>query len=77
MCIKSHLKSVAKAVSWRLVGALDSFAIAYFVTGHAGAAMGFVGAEIATKSLWYYFHERAWEHPTLVKVFGSKPKTAH
>jgi uncharacterized membrane protein len=74
---KSHLKSIAKAVSWRFVGALDSFAIAYLVTGHAGAAAGFVGFEIATKSLWYYLHERAWEHPVLVKAFGKAPNAAH
>ena len=76
MCFKSHLKSIAKAVSWRLIGAADSFAIAYLVTGHAGAAAGFVGFEIATKSLWYYLHERAWEHPVMVKVFGTSSKTA-
>jgi len=71
MSVRSHLKSIAKAISWRFVGALDSFAIAYFVTGHAGAAAGFVGFEILTKSLWYYAHERAWEHPVMVALFGA------
>jgi uncharacterized membrane protein len=77
MSLRSHLKSIAKAISWRLIGAVDSFAIAYLVTGHAGAAVGFVGLEVLTKSLWYYAHERAWEHPVLVRVFGKSPKASH
>jgi hypothetical protein len=33
----THLKSMVKAVSWRGVGAVDTFALAFFITGHAGA----------------------------------------
>ncbi len=70
MKFRSHLKSVLKAVSWRLVGAADTFAIAYLLTGHATAAVSLVGLEILTKSVWYYAHERAWEAPAIVKVFA-------
>jgi uncharacterized membrane protein len=59
MC--SRLKSLCKALSWRLVGALDTFCLAYFVTGHPVAAVSMVGIEVLTKSLLYYGHERAWE----------------
>jgi uncharacterized membrane protein len=76
MSAKSHLKSLAKVFSWRLIGAADSFAIAYFVTGHATAAVGFVGLEILTKSVWYYAHERAWEHPVMVAIFGAMPSSS-
>lgn len=70
---KSHLKSLAKAVSWRVVGAVDTFGLAYFMTGHATAAFGLVGLEVLTKSVWYYLHERAWEHPVMVAMFGAAP----
>jgi uncharacterized membrane protein len=57
----SHLKSVAKALSWRIVGAADTFVLSFLVTGKAGAAVGIVGFEVITKSVLYYGHERAWE----------------
>jgi uncharacterized membrane protein len=57
---KSHLKTIAKALSWRVVGAVDTFAIAYLMTGKTTAAVGVVGFEFLTKSVWFYLHERAW-----------------
>ena len=77
MCFKSHLKSIAKAISWRIVGAADTCALAFFMTGSAKAAVGLVGLEVLTKSVWYYLHERAWEHPVMVAAFGSSPKASH
>ena len=50
MTFGSHLKSVAKAVSWRLLGAADTFVLSFLVTGHAGAAAGIVGLEVLTKT---------------------------
>lgn len=77
MCLRSHLKSVAKAISWRVVGAIDTFAIAFLITGHYGSAVGVVGLEVLTKTVWFYMHERAWEHPRLVKAFGRAPSASH
>lgn len=70
MRIGSHLKSAAKAVSWRLVGAIDTFVLSFLVTGHAGAAIGIVGLEVLTKTVLYYGHERAWETSWVIKVFA-------
>ena len=61
MLFRAHVKAIAKALTWRIVGALDTFAIAYFITGKTSAAVGVVGLEALTKSVWFYFHERAWE----------------
>ena len=54
---KRHL---AKAVSWRVVGTLDTFLLGWLLSGSVeiGAAIG--GAEVLTKTFLYYFHERAW-----------------
>jgi sulfate adenylyltransferase large subunit len=57
---ESHLRSVAKAISWRATGSLDTFAIAALITGNAKIAGGVALAEILTKTLLYYVHERAW-----------------
>ena len=58
--LREHLKSVAKALTWRAVGAFDTFVLAYLITGHCGLAGSIVGVEIFTKSFLYYAHERAW-----------------
>jgi len=57
----SHFKSIAKAITWRVLGAADTFVLSLFVTGKATAAVGIVGFELLTKSVLYYGHERAWE----------------
>ncbi|MEX2014741.1 MAG: DUF2061 domain-containing protein [Candidatus Saccharimonadales bacterium] len=55
-----HKRSIAKAITWRITGSLDTFVIAWVITGsaHQGAAIG--GTEIITKTVLYYFHERGW-----------------
>ena len=53
--------SVAKAATWRVVGAIDTFVLAWLVTGHPVAAASVVGLEVFTKSALYFGHERAWE----------------
>jgi uncharacterized membrane protein len=57
----SHIKSVAKAITWRTLGAADTFVLSFLVTGKATVAVGIVGFELLTKSVLYYGHERAWE----------------
>lgn len=58
--LKGHLKSVAKAISWRVVGALDTFVVSFLVTGKLTLAGAVVGFEVLTKTALYYGHERAW-----------------
>lgn len=55
-----HRRSIAKAITWRITGSLDTFVIAWVITGsvHKGAAIG--GIEVFTKTTLYYFHERGW-----------------
>ncbi len=53
-------RSFAKALSWRVTGSIDTMIISLIITGSVklAAAIGFT--EVVTKSLLYYFHERAW-----------------
>jgi uncharacterized membrane protein len=71
MAFKSHAKSAVKAISWRIVGAIDTFVLAFFVTGHMGMASAVVGFEVITKSFLYYGHERVWEIEKIKKVFAA------
>jgi len=57
---ETHERSVLKAVSWRTLGTLDTFAISWFMTGRAAIASSIAGVEIITKIAWYYLHERLW-----------------
>jgi uncharacterized membrane protein len=56
----AHLRSVIKAVSWRLVGSFDTFMLSFLVTGRLRYAVSIAGAEAMTKVALYYLHERIW-----------------
>lgn len=57
----AHWRSVAKAISWRVTGTVDTILISWLITGqiHLAISIGFV--ELFTKIVLYYFHERIWE----------------
>lgn len=56
----THKRHIVKALTWRVVGTLDTFLLGWLITGsiELGAAIG--GIEIITKTLLYYLHERVW-----------------
>ncbi|MGA1030749.1 MAG: DUF2061 domain-containing protein [Flavobacteriaceae bacterium] len=54
------LRSLLKAVSWRIVGTLDTIFIAYFITGQVQQALSIGLIEWGTKMVLYFVHERAW-----------------
>lgn len=56
----SHVRSVAKALSWRVVATLTTAIIAYFVTGEVSTAVLIGSIEFVLKFLIYYLHERLW-----------------
>ena len=58
--VEHKKRSIAKAISWRTLGTLDTMLISYFVTGSPLAAVSIGAYELITKTLLYYFHERAW-----------------
>ena len=53
-------RSVAKAISWRTVGTLDTVIVSYFITGNLVMAASIGSIEVITKMILYYFHERVW-----------------
>ncbi len=57
---ESHTRSIAKAMSWRATGSLDTFVIGFVITGNAAIAGSIAGTEILTKVALYYCHERVW-----------------
>jgi uncharacterized membrane protein len=57
---ESHTRSLVKAVSWRIVGSLDTFVISWVVTGQLKYAGIILGVETFTKIAIYYGHEQFW-----------------
>lgn len=56
----SHLRSIVKALSWRILGTLDTVLISWFITGKIALALSIGGIELITKMVLYFFHERIW-----------------
>lgn len=54
---KRHL---AKTLTWRLVGTLDTIILSWFISGDPLIGLSIGGAEVVTKMTLYYFHERLW-----------------
>lgn len=55
-------RSLAKTISWRLVGTIDTVFISYLLTGTLAIALSIGAIELVTKMLLYFFHERAWNN---------------
>jgi sulfate adenylyltransferase large subunit len=56
----NHARSLAKTLSWRMMGSVVTFLVALLVTGNTAIAGSIVVAEIVIKIAFYYFHERIW-----------------
>ena len=57
---ESHSRSFVKAVSWRLLGSLDTFIISFIVTRSFVFAGSIASVETVTKIILFYGHERLW-----------------
>lgn len=61
-------RSLVKAVTWRMLGSIDTFVISFVVarlfhrpaTSALSIAGSIASAETITKVLLFYFHERIW-----------------
>ena len=72
MSEKSY-RSVAKSVSWRTIGTIDTIIISYIITGKPGLAFSIGGIEVFTKMTLYYFHERTWNRINFGRIKKSDP----
>ena len=58
--MKISKRHLAKTISWRCIGTLDTVLISYFVTGEISYGLKIGVFEIISKMLLYYFHEKLW-----------------
>lgn len=56
------IRSIVKAISWRIVGTLDTMIISWIITGELAMAISIGSIEVVTKMVLYYGHERIWNY---------------
>ena len=49
-------RHIAKAISWRILGSIDTMVIAGLLTGNWRLGVSIGGVEVMTKLILYYFH---------------------
>ena len=67
---KSHKRHIAKTITWRIVGTLDTILLAWLISGNAFTGLNIGFAEVITKIILYYFHERLWFKGEFSKFSG-------
>jgi uncharacterized membrane protein len=60
--MESNTRSLAKAVSYRLMGSAVTAVIVLFWTGKWGISAGIGLLDMVAKIGLYFLHERAWNH---------------
>ena len=54
------IRSLAKAISWRITGSLDTILLSWWFTQSMNTALAIGLTEVITKTFLYYGHERIW-----------------
>lgn len=72
---ESHLRSLLKGITWRIIATATTVFIAYFITGQIGDALKIGAIEFVGKILIFYLHERAWQlvpRGSIRRLIGSR-----
>jgi adenylylsulfate kinase len=56
----THIRSLVKAISWRIIGTLETFLISWIITGQIATASGIAGIQAVLSTILYWYHERIW-----------------
>lgn len=65
---ESHKRHIAKTITWRLVGTVDTIILSWIITGNPLTGLKIGMAEVVTKMVLYYLHERLWFKINLSKT---------
>jgi len=55
-----RIRSIIKALSWRLFATITTIIIVFVFTGEITVAVEIGAVEVVSKLLIYYIHERIW-----------------
>ncbi len=65
---ETNTRSIAKAISWRVIATTITFSIAYLLTGEVTTALEIGGLDMVFKLISYFFHERIWGRISMGKI---------
>jgi uncharacterized membrane protein len=68
--METHARSIAKAVSYRILGSAITAFIFFALTGKATLSLGAGALDVVLKIGAYFVHERIWTH---ISFGRSKP----
>ena len=57
---KISKRHIAKSLSWRFIGSIDTLLFAWLVTGSFYEGLNLSLLTTFTKLIWYYLHEQLW-----------------
>ncbi len=58
--VNSRRRHLLKTLTWRVVGTLDTVVLSWVISGNPFTGFKIGLAEVVTKMVLYYLHERAW-----------------
>jgi uncharacterized membrane protein len=58
--MKINKRHLAKTISWRVIGTIDTFFFAWLFSGDSLKGVSISAYSTITKMIWYYFHEKIW-----------------
>ena len=70
--METHTRSLAKAVTWRIVATLTTMLLVFIFTGNLVVSGGVGLTEILSKMVLYYLHERAWNATSFGRTSKAK-----
>lgn len=56
----SRKRHILKTITWRIVGTIDTILLGWLISGDPSIGLTVGGAELFTKMILYYLHERIW-----------------
>lgn len=56
----TNKRHIIKTFSWRAIGTIDTFILAWIITGNPLTGLKIGVSEVFTKMLLYYGHEKLW-----------------
>lgn len=56
----SYKRHIAKTITWRLVGTIDTIMLSWLITGDLSIGLAIGGVEVISKMILYFLHERVW-----------------
>ncbi|MBU3820649.1 DUF2061 domain-containing protein [Flavobacteriaceae bacterium XHP0103] len=57
---ESKKRHLLKTITWRILGTIDTMLLAWVITGNPLTGLSIGIAEVITKMVLYYLHERVW-----------------